>query len=416
MNIWIVNHYAITPLDGGSSRHYSLAKELTKLGHDVTIIASSFNHYIRRESRLEPTQSWKLETLGGVRFLWLRTPPYSGNTIGRMKNMLTFAAKIAFATPLAYIDPPDVVVGSSPHLFAAWGAKSLARRIGKPFVLEVRDLWPETLIQLGRMSRQHPLIQVMLFLEKRLYVGSDRIITLLPESISYLAARGADRAKIAWIPNGVEVDSLPPLSEPPRQRVFTLMYAGAHGLANGLDSILDAAKILMKRGNADKVRFRIIGEGPEKERLKARARNEQIDVVGFEDPIPKSEIFLTLMEADAFVATLRNQPLYQWGISLNKIYDYLAAGRPVVFGAHAPGNPVALANAGLVVPPEDAEAMATAIEKLMNTPPEELEAYGRRGRQFIEQSYGFDRLGNVLEDLLLQALRRSRTRPRPPLA
>lgn len=405
MKVWIVNHYAVPPSEPGGTRHYSLARELVRRGHEAYVIASSFDHATRRDHRLAPRQTWRREVVEGVTFVWLRTPPYPGNTPARLWNMLVFADRVRRGNWLPAQTGPDVVVGSSPHLFAALAAQRLANRFRVPFVLEVRDLWPQTLVDLGRLPSTHPAVRVFERIERYLYRRADRIITLLPGSVEHLVEKGADRRKVVWLPNGFDLQFT--LGERPPSAngdVFTVMYAGAHGLANGLDVVLDAAAILQSEGWDDKVRFLLVGDGPEKTRLQRRAAAEGLGLVRFDPPVPKREILGYMQQADVFLMLLRDSPVFRHGVSPNKLFDYLAVGRPVIFGVNAPNNPVALAEAGLTVPPENARALADAVRILSETPASQRLAMGQRGRAYVEEFHNLRKLGEELESILMDSL------------
>lgn len=409
MNILIINHYAGTPKDGMGNRHYMLAKELISRGHSATIIASSFSHGTRTENHLSRGERWRKEIIEGVPFVWVRTPPYTGNSLDRAWNMMCFAYRIMAWSKESRVQRPDVVVGSSPHLFAAWAAQRLARRYDVPFVLEIRDLWPETLIELGNFSRRHPGILLMEQIERRLYCSADHIISLLPGGIGYISQKGGRRENITWVPNGIDLRSIPPLRPPyENNSKFTVMYAGAHGLANGLDSILDAASLIKNVGFADRVQFRLIGDGPEKSRLQERARNERLNMIRFESPVPRNEIYGLLQEADASVITLKDAALFRrYGVSPNKLFDYLASGRAVIFGIDALNNPVKESGAGFTVPSEDPEAIARAVIQLMEMPLEERWEMGLRGRRYVEEFHDYCRLADTIETILCEVTKTS---------
>lgn len=401
MNILVVNHYVGTPKDGMGNRHYMFAKELMSRGHHVTILTSSFIHKTRTEDHLTKGEQWKKETVEGVPFVWVRTPQYIGNGLDRIWNMLYFAYRTMISFKKFQIERPDIVVGSSPHLFAALSAQKLAKKLGVPFVLEIRDLWPESLIELGDFSRRNPGILVMEAIERHLYRSADHIICLLPGGIEHISYKGGNKGKITWVPNGIDL-KLVPIPQP-LQRTdskFTVMYAGAHGLANGLDSILDAAAFIQSKGLGDKVCFRFIGDGPEKVRLQQRTEQEDLRLVTFEPFVPRSEIYGYLQEADAFIVTLRDVGLYKYGISLNKLYDYLVCARPIIFGASSLNNPIEESDGGLTVPPEDPEAMAQTIIQLMDMSLEERWEMGLRGRCYAEEFHDYAKLADRIEAVL----------------
>lgn len=400
MRVLLVNQYVGLPDTAGGTRHYSLGRELVRRGHQVTMVTASFSHMLRRDF-LEPGQNLLRREVDGLDIIFLRTPAYDGNGPRRVWNMVGFARQ-AWQLPDELIGPrPDVVIGSTPQPFAALAAEHWARTRGIPFVLEVRDLWPQTLLDLGQMSPYHPFILTLASVERQLYRRANRIISLLPCAADHMAARGADPARIRWIPNGVDFEVATYRPPSPGQK-FTVIYAGTHGMSNQLDSVIDAAVRLREAGWSDRLCIRMIGDGPEKARLKARAEAEQLSFVRFEEPVPKGQIFQVLAEADAFVYVLKDSPLYRWGVSPNKLFDYLAAGRPIICGFRSPYNPVAEAQAGLVIPPADGEAIAAAIIRLAEAPPAERLAMGENGRAYAEARHSFGVLGERLEQMLAE--------------
>lgn len=404
MRIWIVNQFAVSPKEPGGTRHYALARALIRAGNQVVIVGSNFN-YVLRGRRATESVAPGLQLVEGVPFFRVSVPAYQANTLAKLWSMLSFAARVLRVRVEKIGFPPDVIVGSSPHLFGAWAAERLARRLGVPFVLEVRDLWPQSLIDVGGLSRHHPLVIFMRWLERGLYRRANHIVSLLPGAAAYMTAMGADASKIAWIPNGIDLAATPLLPPPPREGPFTVLYLGAHGVANGLDSILNAAQALETEGRAGRLRFRFVGDGPERLRLMARAKEAGLDYVEFMPAIPRGEVSTVLAGAHACILTLRDSPLYRWGISLNKIFDYLAAARPIVFGAGATQNPVAEAEAGIIVPPENGGLMADAVRRLMTMTDAQRAEMGRRGRLYAERHHDTQLLATRFADVLRRVIR-----------
>jgi len=401
MNILVVNHYVGKPVDGMGNRHYMFAKELISRGHDVTIISSSFDHGTRTEAHLSEVEKWKKQVEEGVPFVWVRTPPYTGNGPDRAWNMLCFGLRINRWAERFGLERPDVVVGSSPHLFAALGAQELARRHNVPFVLEIRDLWPQTLIELGNFSPRNPGIQVLERIERRLYRSADHIICLLPGGAEYICEKGGRKSKITWIPNGIDLKLVPTPYPRDSSSKFVVMYAGAHGLANGLDSILDTATILKEQGWSERVVLRFVGDGPHKARLAQRVCEEGLDMVQLEPYVSRREIYSVLQEADTFVITLKDASLFsRYGVSPNKLFDYLASARPVIFAIDALNNPVAESGSGITIPPEDPESMAQAIIRLANMSPQERMGMGLKGRHYVESHHDYAKLADRIEMVL----------------
>ena len=399
MNIWIVNHYGTPPSQPGITRHFMLGGELVRLGHKVTIVASSFDHVTQRELHLRPGESTRLEEIDEVSFVWVRTPAYSGNGIARMVNMASFGAQLLRPSVLSALPRPDVIIGSSPTLFAAYAAMMIAKRMEVPFVLEVRDLWPSSLVDIGGVSAGHPAVRIMGLMERKLYRDSSHIISLLRDAQSYMVERGAVPGQVDWLPNGVDMTAMAPPLPPRANKVFTVTYAGAHGFANGLEVILEAAAILSERQQQN-IRIRFIGDGPNKVPLQEYAAQRNLRNVQFDSAVPKDRIFEVLADSDAFVNVLRGAALYRFGISPNKLYDYMAMGRPVVLASDNSTGPITDAGCGIVVPSELPTALAEAFETLAALTPEQRWEMGLRGRRFVERNHDISRLGKSLEKLL----------------
>lgn len=399
-HVWILNHYAQEPGGSGGTRHYSLARHLRSHGWHSTVIAASVELNTGRQ-RLTDSELKRLVDFEGISFLWVRTPQYEGSGGGRVGNMLTYAARVLLPSFTKGLERPDVIVGSSVHPFAAWSGAILASRLRVPFVFEVRDLWPQTLVDLGRLREQSLVTKVLRKLEKWLYDRADRIVVLLPQAGDYIVPLGVPKRKIVWIPNGVDLEGYPVPAPPQVSDRFTLMYFGAHGQANGLDILLRAMAELQKRSCMTHVHLRMIGDGPLKPALMELARQLALTNVEFSDPVPKREIPSVAAQADAFVICVRDLPeLYRFGISMNKLFDYLAAARPIIMASAAANNPVNEAEAGVTVPPEDPSALARAIERVAAMSPGEREGLGLAGRRFVEQNHSFEILGARFADML----------------
>ncbi len=405
MNIWIFNHYAITPDLPGGTRHYDLGRELVKCGHRVIIFASSFHYYLHRETRLQPGEQWKIEDVDGLRFVWLRTPPYWRNDWRRVRNMVAFmlrAWQLGRKLPklVPDIGKPDVVIGSSVHLLAVLAANWVARHYHAKFVMEVRDLWPQTIIDMGALSERHPITRVLQELERFLYRRAEKIITLLPLAHAYITTCGIPQEKIVWIPNGMDLTRFDNVSAASKEhRGFGVVYLGIHGKSNALDVLIQAAKVVQDRGYKE-IRFVLIGDGPEKPRLITLAKGLGLRNVDFRDPVPKNEIPRTSCNFDVLIFNLEKVKVFGYGISSNKLFDYMAVAKPIIFAADASNNPVEEAHCGLTVPPRDPEALAEAVIKLYQMPPEERAAMGRRGREYVEEHHDIRKLADRLDKVL----------------
>lgn len=405
--VWILNHYAQEPGGPGGTRHFALARHLRACGWNACIIAGSVELNTGRQ-RLGRGEHRRLESHDGVQFLWLKVPVYTGNGPGRMVNMLAYALRASMPWNLRKLPRPQVIIGSSVHPFAAWAGERLARRHGVPFVFEVRDLWPQTLIDLGRLRERSLATRALRLLERHLYRRADRILILMPGATGYIEPLGISPGKIVWLPNGVDIESFPYHPPPDRRgQAFTLMYFGAHGTANGLENLIRAMAILRERRTSPTPVLRLIGDGPMKASLRQLAADMHLDNVRFEDAVPKADIAAAAAQADAFVFNLVASPVFRYGISSNKLFDFMAAGRPVIFSCESVNNPVAEADAGITVPPDRPEHLADAIAAIARLTPAERETMGLNARRYVERNHDYRSLATRLAGVLNELSRRA---------
>lgn len=401
-NVWILNHYAQEPGGAGGTRHYQLAKNLPAHGWEASIVAASVEYQSGRQ-RLANSESARLDQYGGVPFLWLRTSGYEGNGAARMRNMLEYTWQVVKPGKLTALKKPDVIIGSSVHPFAAAAGAVLAWRYKVPFVFEVRDLWPETLIDMGRLERKSIIARSLRVLERWLYKRAKRIVVLLPKAHEYIVPMGIDPKKIVWIPNGIDLEDFPRPEERAVGDEFTMMYFGAHGSANGLDNVLRAQKIIEADPEMSHVKLRIIGNGPCKVDLLNLSNELGLKRVSFEDPVPKRQIPALAAQADAFVFNLINAPVFKYGISSNKLFDFMAGQRPVLFCCDAGNNPIEDSGAGYTVEPGNPKALADAIIRVSRLSSAERIKMGCAGRHYVEIEHGFDKLARNLAKCLDEA-------------
>lgn len=398
LNIWIVNHYAVPPGQSGGTRHWVLGQYLLKAGHSVSILAGNVNYHNQASAHGGQTYRARLQEHQGIKFLWLSVPPYRGALL-RVFSMIVFAVRIVFGRSSSHLPRPDIVIGSTPHPFAALAALIVARRCKAKFVLEVRDIWPESLVELGGYSWFHPFILLLDQIEKLLVRKADHIICLLPKASEDLVRKGSDLNQITWIPNGVDLTLFDAPMPKSRDGKFVIMYAGAHGVANGLDVVLGAAEILQSR-NEDDIRFVLVGDGTEKEQLKESAARRGLTNVEFRESVPKNTIPSVLAQADVCFMHLRDLPVFRWGVSPNKLFDYMGAARPVIFAVNTSVNPIEIAGAGVAISPENPEELADAAVALAELSDKEREQMGARGREYIVKEHSETVLGARLHQVL----------------
>jgi glycosyltransferase involved in cell wall biosynthesis len=293
-------------------------------------------------------------------------------------------------------EAPDVVIGSTPHLFAAHAALRVARRLGAPFVLEVRDLWPESLA-VGGAARGVGYAGLAA-LATYLYRRADHIIVLARGVRDYLVQRGIPGERISVVPNGADVAMYAAARQTNGRRGMRLVYAGAHGPANGLDAVLDAARELRDEPGVD---FLLVGDGPSRQALRARALHEGLANVHFEEPVAKSQMPDLLARCDVGLMVLKDVPLFAFGVSPNKIFDYWSAGLPVV--GNVPGEVaewVRASQGGVQAAESSGDALAAAIRRLLALPPDERRAMGERGRDWVRREHDRPVVAERLDALL----------------
>ncbi len=387
LNLWLVNQYAIRIDQPGITRHATLAKFMHDADVRTKVFASPTHYWNVPEKETEQTDP------RAPSFHYIITSAVETNGVRRVLSMVGFSARVfvaGFRRPADPTERPDVVEGSSPHPFAALAAWGLAKRHRTPFVLEVRDLWPASLVELMGVSTRHPLIVTLRAIEKFLYRRADLVITLLPGSERHIEAVAGRPVPFLWIPNGIDLSRVGPFTPQSPHEGVTVMYAGAHGIPNALETMLEAAEMLQDKGRED-IRFVLIGDGKEKAKLRQWAQSHGLRHVEFRDPVSKHELLATLPGADILVITFRRTGLYKDGISPNKVFDYLSAGRPVIIAVDTPVNPVEAAGAGFTTEPEDPGALAGAIEKIAGMPLDERNAMGERGRRYGEANHDLSR-------------------------
>lgn len=404
MNIWIFNHYALTPNLPGGTRHFDFGKELVKRGYKVTIFASSFHYSLLKETKEYKNIPYVIENYDGIRFIWIKTFSYSKNDWRRVINMLSYSFRAYKIGKSLDFERPDIIIGSSVHLFAVFTAYLLSKRYKVPFIMEVRDLWPQTLIDFG-VSKWHPFVIILGILERFLYEKATKIITLLPKAHEYIEHLGIPKEKIVWIPNGVNIErfnKIKDLEFNKNKKFFLVGYVGAIGKANNLDIAIKSAEIL--KDKLPNIKFIFVGDGPEKERLINIVKNRKLDNVAFMDTIPKNSIFNIIQKIDILLFNLSNSPVFKYGISSNKLFDYLASGKPIIFSSNSINNPVEEAKAGITVSPDDPEELANAIIKLYTMPEEERRKMGENGREYVKKYHSIPVLVDKLEEVIKDTL------------
>ncbi len=404
MNIFLINHYAGSPEMGMEFRPYYLAREWVKMGHEVTILAANYSHI--RKINPEVKGDMKIEMLDGIRYIWINTPTYEGNGIGRIRNMLAFIRKTLYKVSyFVKTFQPDVVIASSTYPSDNYVARKMAKLSGAKYIYEVHDLWPLSPMELGGMSKHHPFIVAMQHAESFAYRKADAVVSMLPNTREHMEAHGLNLEKWYYIPNGIHLeewtDSVP-LNGNTRRTIEeikttyekTLAYTGTLGLANALDSLVLSASYM------DDIAIVMVGKGPEKERLQQLISANKLNNVFMLESIPKREIPALLEMFDFLYIGLQRQALFRFGISPNKLIDYMMAGKPVIQAIDAGNNIVKEARCGIDIEPENPKAIADAVKKLRQLPQDELERMGENGREYVLQHHDYKVLAKRFVEIM----------------
>lgn len=396
MNILLINHYAGSIQHGMEYRPYYFAKKWIELGHQVTIVASTYSHL--RQKQPDTTEQFTEEWVDGIRYLWLSGNEYSGNGIKRVQNMISFVRKLyTYSETIIRLVQPDVVIASSTYPLDMYPAKKIAKKTKATLIFEVHDLWPLSPKEIGNMSSYHPFIFSMQMAENYAYRNADAVVSLLPKAKEHMVEHGLNPDKFHYIPNGIYLEDWEeqqPLSDEILTKIlslkkegqFLLGYAGSQGSANALNYLVEAAEQLQD----EPCEIVLVGKGPDKEQLIQLAREKELMNIHFFDAIPKQSIPSFLNEMDALFIGGKYISLYRFGISPNKLLDYLMAGKPIVYSFKAGNNLVEESGAGITVEPENAKEIANGVKDLMKLSKEERENMGRKGREFALTHHSYD--------------------------
>lgn len=407
--IWLANHYAVPPNIAGITRHFELAREWAKEEDaEVTLFLSKFVH--PRRTFISPEEKAQIEQVDGLKLAWLWSFPHKVNDFRRIINMISFAFVFFFAA--LFRRRPDVFIASSPHLFLAYVGLLVARIKRIPFVFEVRDLWPDSLVKMGGV-REGAVLNALTWMESQLYKKSDQIIVLTEHQRQYIADKGISLEKIDLIPNGVVVGSWTPDEEKRveyrsklgvPQSDYVAIYTGAHGPANALEYVVQAGQHLPEKGYS----IVLIGDGPDKERLQNRLIELGLKNVHLLDPVPKAEIFDYTNAADFGIISLADNEVFR-GARPNKLFDYTFLGKPIITTVDGEVRQIVESNhVGVFSGAENPKGLAEAILELSSYSDEQLTEIKENGRAFIDREGDRQKLAKKFYHILQSVVNRKK--------
>lgn len=396
--IWIINQYAGSPYHGMTFRTYYLAKNFIKK-HEVNVFSASFSHVMSSPPDVSKNTT---ENIDGIIYHWIKVLKYAqSKSITRVISMFLFLFKLFFLST-SKINKPDVIIVSSISPLPIWKAYLWSRKYKAKLIFEVRDIWPLSLVELGGINTYNPFVLFLGLTEKFAYKVSDYVVSLLPEALRHMEKQGLTAKRFKYIPNGIDVNMTQSnISKEFESKIpvdkFIVAYTGAIGIANSLITFASAAKILK---NNSLIQFLIVGEGSEKEKIESFKEKHSLNNLIILDPIPKSSVIPFLNKyVDVCYIGLQSQPIFRFGISPNKLFDYLFSSTPIIQSIDASNDIVKDANAGISVEPENPQAIADALMKLNKMDVNQRQQLGRNGRNYVEKHHSYEKLAQQYEYL-----------------
>ncbi len=406
MNIWIFNHHAQGPELPGGTRHYDLAKQLTLKGHQVTIFAAGFHYTLMKETVNYDQKEYKIENKEGISFIWVKTYPYKANNFKRMINIVSYALKLYFLIPKLNLKKPDIIIGTTVHPFAPIIGYIFAKKYKIPFIFEIRDLWPQSFIDMGVWKENSLVSRVFKWVEKFTVSKADSVISLSPKTQEYLLDKYCYKKNI-YIPNSVDLDAyksnkcLSSMNETfekiqilkdSAKKIY--MFTGAIVQSNSINMFVETARKL-KIAN---IQIVLVGKGQERIKYQKIIQNESLENILFLDPVDKQLVPKLLSYADVLLLIQGN---VQWGSS-NKLYDYLAAKKPIITSVYVKHNDVVEdIKCGYSAKYDDSNDMTAKVEKMYTLSVYDKNEMGNNAYEYVQKNNDIKIMAERLENLCI---------------
>lgn len=393
-NIWFFNHYAQGSNLPGGTRHFDLGMELVEKGYNVTIFCSGYHHTLLKHVVKYNDKGFYEEVNNGVKFVWVKTFPYKINNWRRMLNTASYAFKLNRIIPRLRLENPDYIIGSTVHPFAPIIASRIARKLQAKYIMEIRDLWPQTFIDMNLWKESSITARFFKYIEKISVIKSAKIIVLSPLTIGYLKDNyNYNENDILLLPNGVNKNYINKDILKRTSKKINITYLGGIEKVHGLEFMVDLASKITD----DNVKFNIYGDGKEKQFLRNKSIETGNNNIVWHDPVSKDKVPKILAQATLLFVSTSNV-LYG---SENKLYDYMASGKPIVLairGSH--NNPIKEIGCGVSL---DRDNLLESASKLMTFIEEEFENFndlGKKAQSYVIENRTVDLLSNNLIDFL----------------
>lgn len=417
MKIWLMNHYATSMYKDRAGRHYWFAKQLKQKGYDVTIFCATT--FLNGNETIDTNgEKFTVKELDGIPFVFVKTVQSVGNGIKRVLNMGCFYENL-FPVSKAYAQQngkPDVILASSVHPLTMAAGIKIAKRFQIPCICEIRDLWPEAIFMFGKAKENSLFGKLLIAGEHWIYRNADALIFTKEGDTDYLKEKGwttaqggdIDLAKCYYINNGVDIAAYEknieaePLNDPDLldKSKFNVVYAGTIRPINNVGNLLDAAAILKTKQGYEDVQFLIYGNGMQLKELQDRAKNEHLDNVKLKGEVKRKYIPFILSRSSVNMLNY-SQNQYNWtrGNSSNKLFEYMASGKPIISTVHMGYSIIKKYNCGVELPEDTPEALAKEIIKFHDMDRETLAKIGRNARTGVE-NFDFKVLTEKLIDVI----------------
>lgn len=406
MNIWLFNHYAVPPSLYPLARPYHFANFLQKKGHKVTIFAASSVH-LSDENLITDGRPMRARRIDGIRYVFLKARNYEGNGVQRILNFFDYTLRLFSQT--GKFNRPDVIMATSVHPLTCVAGILLAKKYHCRCVVEIADLWPLTLVEYGALKEGQLPTKALYMLEHWIYKKADAVLFTMRGGKQYIKDQGWDKDvsldKIFYINNGVDLDSYRrqeveeqyPDPDLDSEDIFKVLYTGSMGTANAMYDILNAAE---KLKDQEKIRFILFGGGYLEEDLKKYCEEKEITNVLFKGKVDKKYIPNILSKGNLNIMTGLSDRVSEYGLSMNKMFDYMASGKPTISNIQTQFDILEDNRCGVTIGAGSADEMAQAVLKFYEMDQETYQNYCSNAKEAVKQ-YDFKYLTDELEQILI---------------
>lgn len=412
MDIWLINHYAVPPKYYPLARQTHFAKHLMAMGHTVTIFAASSVHNVTPAINLiTDGAAWREETVEGVRYVYIRCCDYEGSGFKRIYNMCEFAWKLPGVCK-KFSRPDAIVATSMPPMSCAMGVR-LGRKYGCKTIAEIADLWPESIVAYGIAGPKNPAVIALRWLEKWIYKKADAIVFTMEGAYDYIVEQGWEKeipkSKVFHINNGVNLEDFEAqcvenrLEDPDllEEGVFKVVYAGSIRRANGLSELVACAELLQDYSD---IRFLVYGAGDDLDQLREQVAAKKLCNIHFKGPVPKKNVPFVLAQSSVNLLNYNVQTahVYKYGSSQNKLFEYMASGKPILSNIAIAYSVVERYQCGISRDITTAQEYADAILELYRMSQEKYARMCENSKQGA-RDYDFKDLTNKLVSIIEEA-------------